>query len=533
MRSFILLLKIQLLGLFGINKALHAEPRKARRMVALGVLAVVAIVAIAVLYSGGTAMGLVDLGLAEAIPVIAVLVGSIACVITTFLKANGLLFSFKDYDLVLSLPAPLVSIVMSRIISLYAMGAVFGALIMVPAFVAYASAAAPTVAMVACMVGAVLLAPLLPLALAIVLAALIAGVSARFRHANILVVLLSLALVVGVTVGSMALSGQHGNVAALSALSAQLVSSISAFYPPAAWAAAGIVSGDLVSFAGFAALSVLVVLVVLAVLVRSFVPVNELLKSVRPRGTFSFASGEEGSKTKHARLRSPFRALLAKEARMLLATPIYFLNSCTGYVLLIVAAIAAVVAKALGALSFLPPEFSLLTGSFLPWVVAFFVGISSTTAPSVSLEGSARWLMFTAPVPASTVLGAKAALNVAIALPTIVIGGILLVVAFPSDIVSGILLFVAPLSLALFAAFVGLALDARYPRYDWTTVYEPVKRSLPVFAVVFGGMIVVGIGVAVAVYLGAAGSLVFALVVGVASVALYRSTVKRSLAVEP
>ena len=31
MKPFILLLKIQLLGLFGINKTLHADPAKAKR----------------------------------------------------------------------------------------------------------------------------------------------------------------------------------------------------------------------------------------------------------------------------------------------------------------------------------------------------------------------------------------------------------------------------------------------------------------------------------------------------------------------
>ena len=39
MKPFILLLKIQLLGLFGINKTLHADPAKAKRTLALAALA--------------------------------------------------------------------------------------------------------------------------------------------------------------------------------------------------------------------------------------------------------------------------------------------------------------------------------------------------------------------------------------------------------------------------------------------------------------------------------------------------------------
>ena len=44
MKPFILLLKIQLLGLFGINKTLHADPAKAKRTLALAALVVAAVV---------------------------------------------------------------------------------------------------------------------------------------------------------------------------------------------------------------------------------------------------------------------------------------------------------------------------------------------------------------------------------------------------------------------------------------------------------------------------------------------------------
>ncbi|MEG2746899.1 MAG: hypothetical protein RR934_06480 [Gordonibacter sp.] len=532
MRSFILLLKIQLLGLFGINKALHADPKKAKRLLALGALAVLAIVAVAVVYSGGVAVGLVSLGLAEAVPLVAVLAGSVMGAVAAFLKANGVLFSFKDYDLVLSLPVPQVSVIMSRIASLYAMSAGFGLLVMVPAFVVYAGAVPVGAVAVIGMVTALLLAPLLPLSIAMVLAALIAAVSARFRHANILVVLLSMLTVVGIVAGSFALSGQQGDRAALSALGAQLSEQISSFYPPAAWATSAIVQGDLLSLATFAAVSLVAALVLIVVLTRVFVPVNELLKSTRPHRVFSFDAADGECTGADARARSPFKALLVKEARMLVATPIYFMNSCIGYVLVLVAAIAAVVARVLGMLdlSALPSELSLMVGTFLPWAVAFGIGISSTTAPSVSLEGSARWLMLTAPVPARTVLGAKAALNLLLAVPTIVVGGVLLAIAFPSDAVSVIALFVVPLSLALFATFAGLALDARHPRYDWTTVYEPVKRGLPVFGVVMGGMVVVALGIAATVMLGLAASLAYAVVVGAVSFVLYGGTQRKGLA---
>ena len=55
MKPFILLLKIQLLGLFGNNKTQHADPAKAKRTLALAALVVAAVVLAVV--GGGSVAG--------------------------------------------------------------------------------------------------------------------------------------------------------------------------------------------------------------------------------------------------------------------------------------------------------------------------------------------------------------------------------------------------------------------------------------------------------------------------------------------
>ena len=167
------------MGLFGINKTLHADPAKARRTLALAALAVAAIVLFAAAYSSGVAQALVQMGLPEAIPLVAVLVGAVAGAVAAFLKTNGVLFGFKDYDLVMSLPVPTSSVVLSRIASLYAMSLAFGLWARFRRSPCRANASV-TAAGVACMALSVVLAPLLPLAAAIVLAVLIA----RCRRAS-------------------------------------------------------------------------------------------------------------------------------------------------------------------------------------------------------------------------------------------------------------------------------------------------------------------------------------------------------------
>ena len=340
-------------------------------------------------------------------------------------------------------------------------------------------------------------------------------------------IVLTLAATLIAVFGSLAFSSQADDMAAMTALGTELVAQLAAAFPPAAWATAGIVEGDLEQFLAFAAVNLVAACAVLALVVRLFVPVNSMLMSSRPRGTFSF----DGKGAAAAKAGSPLRALMAKEVRLLVATPIYFMNACIGYVLVLVAAIAVAAGTLTGALSLdlLPPELAPVIGLVLPWGLAFFCSISSTTAASVSLEGSSRWLMLTAPVPPSTVLWSKAAVNLAIGLPFLLVSAVLVAVSLPLDALSVAALFAVPSASCLLATSLGLAMDARRPRYDWTTVYEPVKRGMPVFVVVFAGMGLVAVGMAAALFLGQAGSLLAACAVAAVSAALYRSTAKRGL----
>ena len=210
MRAFVLLLKIQLLGLFGINKALHVDAARAKRAIGLVALAAVALVAIVAAYVVSAAETLVSAGFVEYVPLMAVLVGAVAGAVAAFLKANGVLFAFKDYDLVMSLPVPTATVVLSRIASLYAMGAAFGLLVMVPAFAVYALHAGVSAMGVVCMALAVALAPLAPLALAVVLAALVAAASSRFRHASIFQVVLTMVLLLAFLAVYFLVIGQSG-----------------------------------------------------------------------------------------------------------------------------------------------------------------------------------------------------------------------------------------------------------------------------------------------------------------------------------
>ena len=120
MRAFLLLTRVQVLGLVNslapVRSGLSRSQRRGRiALIACG-FALLAIIMMG--YLAIMAFGLAVLGLARVLPALAVALGSLAGVVFTFLKANGTLFGFKDYDLVMSLPVSRRALVASRMAAL-------------------------------------------------------------------------------------------------------------------------------------------------------------------------------------------------------------------------------------------------------------------------------------------------------------------------------------------------------------------------------------------------------------------------------
>ena len=215
---------------------------------------------------------------------------------------------------------------------------------------------------------------------------------------------------------------------------------------------------------------------------------------------------------------------MAKEMRLLISTPIYFLNSCMGYALALAICALAAIATVMGSspVSMLPAEFSPVIALFIPWLLALIVGMTSPTSASVSLEGKARWLMFTAPASTRVTLGAKLVLTLVLIVPTSLICATLLAFAFGFGIAEALIIALCSLSAGGLSTTLGLALDAHRPNFSWTSPYEPVKRGLPVMVSILLSMIFVIVGMVATIFLGQIGELLVIAVGIVASIMLWR-----------
>ena len=120
---------------------------------------------------------------------IAIAIGAFGSIFNTY---SGLYLS-KDNDLLLSMPIPVSSILAARLITVYLMGLMYSAIVIVPAVIVYWIFAGATVLNVIGGLLLVLLISLIVLILSCALGWCVAKISLKLKHKSFITVIISLA----------------------------------------------------------------------------------------------------------------------------------------------------------------------------------------------------------------------------------------------------------------------------------------------------------------------------------------------------
>lgn len=476
---YLLLLKMQLYNFFGINRILHSHSKKEKQCgAAFGVLAIFA-VGLMITYSTTISIGLASMGAINVLPTISTLICSLVTLILTFLKSSGVLVGLRDYDMVMSLPVKNSEVVLSRLTMIYLTNLSISIIVVLPSIIIFGiNAETGTLGSVIFLLSLLFL-PIIPMIISLGLGVLIAAVSSRSRHKNILSLVLSTLVILLIV----AASTQAQNMKSDEILNIGLTLSNMAnrVYPPAALISKAVESQNFLYFLVFVGMSALIGGVFVGVVARFYQRMN----------TAALNHSVAKYEGKPLKVSSPLKAMYKREFDRYFSCTIYALNSTIGMVLLFVVSLL---------LLFISPEMveqqsgivglSQMLRRVLPMVIAVFITMTSTASASLSLEGKSRWLMCSIPVRAIDIFHSKIAVNLTVicpfALASILLLGIKMEVALPQ----AILLCVVPAVYACFISVLGMYMNVKFPKYDWTSEYYAVKGgAISVLATMGAGML--------------------------------------------
>ena len=477
--NYRILLKTQMMRV--CNPALFSrrqDPRRFSRTIGM-LLAVVILGGCLMFYSGMIAKGFIFLGQGQAIPRVAVSMASAFVLIFTFLKSNGALFGGKDFDQVMALPVTGFQAAGVKFTFLYLMEMLVCVIVCIPALVVYGLHFSSGPYEILCMILMLLLTPVLPAVAALLVGTVVLTLTSRLPFRQFFSIVFNVGILVGVLAVTFGMGEQSPEE--LGQMGADLASLTSGVYPLASWAAAPLEGKSPLLLGAFGLLSLGCLFLFLAIVGKYYIPVNSMMAS--------FKIGKK-KKAKLGKSSSVFMALYKKEWKRLLSCTIYAVNAVCGQIMMLMAGIAVLFVgeDTFSAMFGIPGTLDMVRKA-VPLVFAFLGGMTSTTAPSLSLEGKSRWILCSIPVEPMTIFFSKIALHLSISLPCILISGTCVWIRFEMSLAEGLWMLFVAASYSVFAAFFGMYANVKFPRYDWETEQQAVKNSMSVMVSVFGGMI--------------------------------------------
>lgn len=433
-------------------------------------------------YLIGTSLKMI--GMLPLLPELMMAVTCIITIITTIYKVKGTLFGFKDYDITMSLPVKTDTVVASRLMLLYAINLIFVLIVMLPADIVYGILANASPAFYILSLLSLFFIPLVPMVVAAVIGTVIAAAAARFKHSNLVNIVILFATLIGIMAFSFKIQDSQEMLGEMSTV---LTKQVDGLYPLAGMYKAAVCEYDLLSFLIFIMVSVLAFALFSKLVGILFKSLNSYMSASRAKSNYRLGQLEQTS---------PFKALFRKELKRYFNSPLYVMNTAVGIVMMTIGAIATIFLKPETIARLLEiPQAGSYIGTYAPIAIAMCVALTDITASSVSLEGKNLWILKSSPVSMKTIFNSKIAVNLLMTLPAIFLDGIIITLGLKLELTELVILWVMPGVYAFFISISGLLINLKLPNLNWTTEITVIKQSAAVLVVMLVGLIAAAIPV--------------------------------------
>ena len=459
----------------GRKNAKNKKRAKARSAVGVGVAWL--IVALLITFYEFMFMSILHMeGNVAVFPPLVAMFAMFLTLLTSVSYAKTLLFEAKDHDMLFSLPLPGRTIVAAKLATMYTLDSVLNIIMLVPCGIFYGIFARPHVTFYLYYFILIFFASLIPILIASILSALMSMIASRFRHAQFVSIVLYIIFLFAVmsfsfTMGSSAGSEEEVMVGAMFG---GVLDGLSAVYPPLAWFTEAAMEGRLSSALLFVGVSLLAFAIVALVFGKFYVKIHEMFRPRTVRRKYKSSDKTSGI----------MLALMKKDMKRTFSSANIFMNQLVGLLMLVVFAVMFSI-QDFGAES---EEVAELFSIMFPFIFAMAAAMVNDTTTAISLEGKTFPLLKSLPIAPKAIIYSKLYLHMAFCAPVILVCGIAVSIVNGLHAVGAIATVVIPLCYAYSSGIVGLLINLKKYKVDWTSEITIVKNNLPMVITMLGGM---------------------------------------------
>ncbi|MFA5340581.1 MAG: hypothetical protein WC332_02275 [Clostridia bacterium] len=487
MSNLFALLKADLINTYKLNG--YKDPANRKKAIGMSLIALL-VIAMSFLYIGGAALIISDILLSmqlmNILLIFAFALPFFALLIMDAYKMPSVLFSFKDYDMLMSLPIKDNTILAAKVLKLMFSGYVWQFLTSFPIFLVYCIKVENlSILTVIIYVILFLVMPLLPMSIGSVVGLALAKISSRMKSKNVIMIIGSFALLIlimGVSFSIQSIINEQALTNAVSSI-ADIESSFFLFkmYVSAVY------GHNIVSLIILMLIFIMPFALFIYLFGKSFKKINSEMMETK---------ASHSLKNVKYQPYSPVVAIFKKELRYYTHCVIYIVNTLFGMVLLFAASVAVLIADfdiesifaELGQMNLNTSDMKLMAASL---IFGYCIMLSTPTAASISLEGKNLWIIKSMPIHPKTIFKGKLGLGLIVTLPIGVISSILIYIGLGLSFIQWLILLGFTISAGFLASVLGLFINILLPKLEFKSPTEVVKQSASVGVTIFGGMFLV------------------------------------------
>ncbi len=414
---------------------------------------------------------------------------TILTIVEGIYKAPTLLFNCKDDNMLFSLPIKKRTVLFVRILKFYIFELLYNSMFLLPAMVAYIRwVQVDWTYYLASAVG-LLVFPIIPIVFSCIIGMITSSISAKFKKKNIVQILITFVLLIGVLYLSFNLQTLMAKIAEHATSITEVLTKL---YFPAGLFTNMITNFNIVDLLILVGSNIGIFAVAIFVLSKIYFKISSSVKTIK--------SGKTSNKQYIIKTTKPLASLVKKEFKKFMSSTTFVVNAAFGLVLFLIGCGVLTFNNSL--IETFSAQFGITTEEVIALIPMMLVGfiifsslMTSITSSMISLEGRTFNILKSLPTKPYTIIKAKVLTALIVMIPCFLIGDTMVIIKYGCNLPELLLVLAASIIVPIFAETIGIVINLKYPKLDAINDAEVVKQSMSSSVAVFLGLGLSGLSV--------------------------------------
>lgn len=414
---------------------------------------------------------------------------TILTIVEGIYKAPTLLFNCKDDNMMFSLPIKKRTVLFVRILKFYIFELLYNSMFLLPAMVAYVRwVQVDWTYYLASAVG-LLVFPIIPIVFSCIIGMITSSISAKFKKKNIVQILITFVLLIGVLYLSFNLQTLMAKIAEHATSITEVLTKL---YFPAGLFTNMITNFNIVDLLILVGSNIGIFAVTIFILSKIYFKISSSVKTIK--------SGKTSNKPYIIKTTKPLAALVKKEFKKFMSSTTFVVNAAFGLVLFLIGCGVLTFNNSL--IETFSAQFGITTEEVIALIPMMLVGfiifsslMTSITSSMISLEGRTFNILKSLPTKPYTIIKAKVLTALIVMIPCFLIGDAMVIIKYGCNLPELLLVLAASVIVPIFAETIGIVINLKYPKLDAINDAEVVKQSMSSSVAVFLGLGLSGLSV--------------------------------------